>query len=253
MSAHAAVPALELSGVSVSYGQTHAITDVDLSIPQGTLAAIVGPNGAGKSSLMKAVLGLTSATGDVKVLGKRAAAGRHLVAYVPQRRSVDWDFPATVLDVVLMGLYRELRWWRRIGRGERDRAMQALAEVGMADLARRQITKLSGGQQQRVFLARALVQDADLYLLDEPLAGVDAPSEAALMATLRNLVASGRTVVAVHHDLSTLQAHFDWLAFIHRKVIAAGPLTECLTLENLRSTYGTQLLAVPAVWEATHA
>jgi manganese/zinc/iron transport system ATP- binding protein len=248
-----AVPALELSDVSVTYGQTVAIANVHLSVPQGALAAIVGPNGAGKSSLIRAVLGLTTAAGDVKVLGQQGAAGRQLVAYVPQRTSVDWDFPADVLDVVLMGLYRELRWWRRIGRDERDRAMRALAEVGMADLARRQVAQLSGGQQQRVFLARALVQDADVYLLDEPLTGVDAPSEAALMASLRNLVAGGRTVIAVHHDLSTLQAYFDWLALLDRKVVAAGPLAECLTVENLRSTYGKQLLAVPGVWAAAYA
>lgn len=250
---HVGVAGLSVAGVRLEYGRTVALAGVDLSVPQGVMAAIVGPNGAGKSSLLKAVLGLEPATGEVSVLGLTGQAAREQIAYVPQRTTVDWDFPASVLDVVLMGLYRELRWWRRIGRPERDRAMRALEEVGMDGLARAAVTRLSGGQQQRVFLARALVQDAAVYLLDEPLTGVDAPSEAALMATLQRLAASGRTVIAVHHDLGTLAAYFGWLALLDRRIVAAGPLEATLTQENLSLTYGRPLAPVAYAGAPAHA
>ena len=240
--------AVETRGVSLSYSQNHndarqlALDDVTLRVPRGVLGAIVGPNGAGKSTLLKVVLGLDSGhRGAAYLLGHPSSEARHLVGYVPQRSTVDWDFPANALDVVTMGLFRELGPWRRAGRRARDRAMEALAEVGLEEFARRQIGQLSGGQQQRVFLARALVQKAELYLLDEPFAGVDAASEAALMRVLRNLNDAGSTVLAVHHDLNTLGSYFDWLALLNVKLHAQGPLSEVFTAEPLQATYGGRL------------
>lgn len=235
--------ALVTRGLSVRYGGgTSAIEDVSLEVPAGVMGAIVGPNGAGKSTLIRAVLGLTEPdAGQVILFGEDARKTRHRVGYVPQRSTIDWDFPATALDVVVMGLYRRLGLFRRPGRAERQAALAALAAVGMDVLASRQIGQLSGGQQQRVFLARALVQDADLYLLDEPLAGVDAVSEAALVKVLRRLRDDGKSVVAVHHDLGTLADYFEWLALLNVRLIAQGPLDEVYTEENVERAYGGRL------------
>jgi manganese/zinc/iron transport system ATP- binding protein len=201
--------------------------------------AVVGPNGAGKTTLIKSVLGLVPvAAGTVLVHGRPYREQRRLVAYVPQRGSVDWDFPTNVLDVVLMGTYGRLGWVRRPGARERKDALAALQEVGITDLARRQISQLSGGQQQRVFLARALVQNADLYFMDEPFQGVDATTERAIVTLLQNLRHAGKTVVVVHHDLSTVRDYFDWVTLLNVRLIASGPVADTFTEENLRATYG---------------
>jgi len=237
-----APPAAETVGVSLRYGRALALDGVSLRVPRGAMGAVVGPNGAGKSTLLKVLLGLDDGhEGDAYLLGRPALQARHLVGYVPQRSTVDWDFPATALDVVTMGLYRQLGPFRRAGRAARERARAALAEVGMEAFEDRQIGQLSGGQQQRVFLARALVQEAELYLLDEPFAGVDAASEAALVEVLRRLNAQGATVVAVHHDLTTLASYFDWIALLNVRLFAQGPLAATLTPEALQAAYGGRL------------
>jgi manganese/zinc/iron transport system ATP- binding protein len=232
-------PAIEINDLTVAYREKPVLWDVDLSVPAGVLMAIVGPNGAGKSTLIRAALGLVRpAAGQVRVHGRPYAEQRGIVAYVPQRGSVDWDFPTSVLDVVTMGTYGSLGWLRRPGRSERERAMAALTQVGMEDFGARQISQLSGGQQQRVFLARALVQDARLYLMDEPFQGVDARTERAIVDVLRRLRAEGKTVVCVHHDLETVPEYFDWVLLLNVRRIAAGPVSEAYTEENLRAAYG---------------
>ncbi|HEU0300834.1 MAG TPA: metal ABC transporter ATP-binding protein [Longimicrobium sp.] len=231
--------AIEVNDLTVAYREKPVLWDVDLQVPAGVLMAIVGPNGAGKSTLIKAILGLVrAAAGQVLVHGRPYAEQRKLVAYVPQRGSVDWDFPTSVLDVVMMGCYGALGWLRRPGRKEREAAMAALAQVGMQDFAARQISQLSGGQQQRVFLARALVQDARLYLMDEPFQGVDAKTERAIVTVLQQLREAGRTVVCVHHDLETVPEYFDQVLLLNVRRIAAGPVDDVFTEENLRLTYG---------------
>lgn len=244
------VPALEIQGLRVRYDDAVVLDGVDLRVPGGVMGAIVGPNGAGKSTLIKAVLGLVPKhAGEVRLVGEPAARGRRRVGYVPQRSTVDWDFPADALDVVTMGLYGRIGWFRRAGRAERAAALAALHEVGMADFAHRHIGQLSGGQQQRVFLARALVQDADLYLLDEPLAGVDMISEAALVATLRRLRDRGKTVVAVHHDLNTLPRYFEWMALVNGRVHAQGAVRDVFRPDALAAAYGGRV-PVAGVWNA---
>jgi manganese/zinc/iron transport system ATP- binding protein len=234
--------ALHVEDLTVSYQGRPALWDIDLDVPPGVMAAIVGPNGAGKSTLIKAVLGLVKpVAGHVTIFGRPFRAMRRRVGYVPQRSSVDWDFPTSALDVVTMGLYGHLGWLRRPGRRERGEAMAALAQVGMQDYAGRQISQLSGGQQQRVFLARALVQRADLYFLDEPMAGVDATTERAVVDILRGLRDQGKTVIVVHHDLQTVRSYFDWLLLLNVRVIAQGPVREVYTPENLHQAYGGQV------------
>jgi manganese/zinc/iron transport system ATP- binding protein len=242
----AGAPAIEVADLTVAYGDTPVLWDVDLDVRRGSLTAVVGPNGAGKTTLIRAVLGLVKpAAGTTLVLGRPYASQRRLVAYVPQRGSVDWDFPTDVLDVVLMGRYGRLGWVRRPRRGDRDAAHEALAQVGMDAYARRQISQLSGGQQQRVFLARALVQDAEVYLMDEPFQGVDATTERAIVTLLRELRARGKTIVAVHHDLQTVGEYFDDVALLNVRRIAAGPVDEVFTEENLRATYGGRTALFP--------
>jgi len=231
--------AVHATDLTVAYRFHPVLWDVDLEVPRGVLMAVVGPNGAGKTTLIRAVLGLVPiAAGEVRVFGRPFAERRREVAYVPQRGSVDWDFPTTVLDVVTMGTYGRLGWLRRPGRRERDAARSALAQVGMEALADRQISQLSGGQQQRVFLARALVQDADVYLMDEPFQGVDATTERAIVELLRSLRTAGRTVVVVHHDLQTVPEYFDWVTLLNVRRIASGTVAEAFTEANLRQTYG---------------
>ena len=233
---------LAVRGLTVSYGEKPAVFSVDATFPDRAMSAIIGPNGAGKSTLLKAVLGVVPRlSGEVMVYGAPVDAARARIAYVPQRASVDWDFPTTVEDVVLMGLYRRLGLLRRIHRRDREMARGCLDRVGMADFADRQIGQLSGGQQQRVFLARALAQGADLYLLDEPFAGVDAATERAIIEVLKTLKAEGRSVVAVHHDLSTVEGYFDHVFLINVRRIAEGPTREIFTAENLQATYGGRL------------
>jgi manganese/zinc/iron transport system ATP- binding protein len=241
-SAHEPALALHVEDLTVSYGSKPALWDIDLDIPPGVLAAIVGPNGAGKSTLIKTVLGLIRpAAGHVYIHGKPYLQQRHLVGYVPQRSSVDWDFPTTALDVVTMGLYGRLGWIRRPGRRERRLALEALEQVGMESYAARQISQLSGGQQQRIFLARALVQDAELYFMDEPMAGVDATTERAIIDILKTLRDRGRTVIVVHHDLQTVTSYFDWMLILNVRTIAQGGVREVYTPGNLRAAYGGQI------------
>ncbi len=241
-------PAIEVNDLTVAYRERPVLWDVDLTVRAGTLTAIVGPNGAGKTTLIKAVLGLVKrAAGEVKVLGRPYREARRKVAYVPQRGSVDWDFPTSVRDVVLMGTYGSLGWIRRPGRSERERADDALEKVGMTAFADRQISQLSGGQQQRVFLARALVQEAAVYLMDEPFQGVDARTERAIVEVLRELKARGNTVVAVHHALQTVPEYFDDVALLNVRKIASGPVEEVFTEENLREAYGGRVPFLQAV------
>jgi len=234
--------ALAIRGLTVSYGRSPALFSVDASFETGAMTAIIGPNGAGKSTLLKAALGIvTPVSGRVTVWGAPLDRARRRIAYVPQRASVDWDFPTRVIDVVLMGLYAELGLLRLVRARHRRRAMECLARVGMEGLAERQIGQLSGGQQQRVFLARALAQGADLYLLDEPFAGVDAATERAIIAVLKELRAEGRTVVAVHHDLATVPDYFDRVFLVNLRRIAEGTVAEAFTGANLQAAYGGRL------------
>lgn len=234
--------ALSIKNLTVSYHNQPVLWDIDLDIPAGVMAGIVGPNGAGKSTLIKSLLGLVpSLSGEVMVHGRPYATQRKRVGYVPQRSSVDWDFPTTALDVVTMGLYGRLGWLKRPGRKERHEAQEALEMVGMSALAERQISQLSGGQQQRVFLARALVQQADVYFLDEPMAGVDATTERAIIDILRRLRDAGKTLIVVHHDLQTVRTYFDWLLLLNVRVIACGKAEEVFKIDHLRQAYGGQI------------
>lgn len=235
-------PPIEVHDVTVAYDRKPVLWNVDLTIPQGKLVGVLGPNGAGKSTLLNAIMGLLPlASGNVLIWNQPLEKQRGRIAYVPQRESVDWDFPTNALDVVLMGRYGRLGLFRRPGRTDRDIAMQCLEKVGMHDYAKRQISQLSGGQQQRVFIARALAQDAEIYLMDEPLAGVDATTERAIIEILRELKSNGKTVVAVHHDLQTVTEYFDWLVLLNLRLVAAGPTSEVFTTEKLAQTYGGRL------------
>ena len=241
MNRESGLPAIEVADLTVAYGERPVLWDVDMTVPPGVLMAIVGPNGAGKTTLIKAVLGLVRpAAGRILVHGRPYREERRLVAYVPQRGSVDWDFPTDVLDVVTMGRYGTLGWLRRPGREERAAALRALEQVGMDAYAGRQISQLSGGQQQRVFLARALVQDAQVYLMDEPFQGVDATTERAIVELLRRLRSDGKTVVAVHHDLQTVPEYFDAVTLLNVRRVASGPVDEVFTEDNLRLAYGAR-------------
>ena len=231
--------AIRVEDLTVAYGEKPVLWDVDLEVPPGVLMAVVGPNGAGKTTLIKAIMGLIEpVAGSVSVFGKPYREQRRLVGYVPQRNSVDWDFPTTVLDVVQMGRYGALGWLRRPGRAERELAREALSKVGLTELAGRQISQLSGGQQQRVFLARAIVQDAQIYLMDEPFQGVDATTERAIVSLLKRMRSEGKTVVAVHHDLQTVPEYFDWVTLLNVRRVASGPVEEVFTDRNLRLAYG---------------
>ncbi len=231
--------AIAVTDLTVAYRDKPVVWDVDLAVPAGVLMAIVGPNGAGKTTLLKSILGLIRpAAGQVLIHGRPYAEQRRLVGYVPQRGSVDWDFPTSVLDVVMMGRYAAIGWGRRPGRSERQLALEALEKVGMQTFAPRQISQLSGGQQQRVFLARALVQDAQIYFMDEPFQGVDATTERAIVTLLQALRATGKTVIVVHHDLQTVPEYFDWVTLLNVRRIASGPVAQVFTEKNLRLTYG---------------
>ncbi len=243
--------ALEIHDMTVAYHRRPVLWDVDLAVPEGKLVGIVGPNGAGKTTLIKAALGLVPlASGKVEIYGKPYREQRHLVGYVPQRESVDWDFPVTVRDVVLMGTYGRLGWCRRPGRKERETADACLEQVGMRAFAKRQIRQLSGGQQQRVFLARALAEEAKVYFLDEPFSGVDAATEQAIVTLLQALRSAGKTVFVVHHDLQTVREYFDYVILLNMRLVACGPADETFTNENLQKTYGGRLTLLEEAAEA---
>lgn len=237
--------------MTVAYHRKPVLWDIDFVAPEGQLIGIVGPNGAGKSTLIKAALGLIPlASGKVEIYGQPYDRQRHLVGYVPQRETVDWDFPVTAFDVVLMGTYGRLGWFKRPGAAERKQAEAALHQVGMSDFAGRQIRQLSGGQQQRIFLARALAQDARIYFMDEPFAGVDAATEKAILSLLQSLRTSGKTVLVVHHELETVRDYFDYLVLLNMRLVAAGPTATTFTQKNLQTTYGGRLTVLDEAAEA---
>ncbi|ARV11753.1 metal ABC transporter ATP-binding protein [Gilvibacter sp. SZ-19] len=231
--------AVSVDDLTVAYNYKPVLWDIDLAIPEGVLMAIVGPNGAGKSTLIKAILGIIDPiAGSVGIYGKPYEQQRQLVAYVPQKGSVDWDFPTTALDVVMMGTYGSLGWIKRPGKAQKKAALEALEKVGMLPFKSRQISQLSGGQQQRIFLARALVQNASIYFMDEPFQGVDATTEKAIVNILKELRKTGKTVIVVHHDLQTVPEYFDWVTFLNVKKIATGPVSTIFNDDNLTKTYG---------------
>lgn len=235
-------PALEIHDLTVAFDRKPVLWNIDLTLPQGKLVGIIGPNGAGKSTLIKAVMGLLPlSSGYSLVLNQPVKEVRNLISYVPQRESVDWDFPASVLDVVMMGRYGKLGLFKRPRKADKDVAMDSLKKVGMEAYANRQISQLSGGQQQRTFLARALAQQADVYFMDEPFAGVDAATEKAIIDLLRNMTASKKTIVVVHHDLPSVTQYFDWVILLNTRLIAHGPTEKVFTQENLQETYGGKL------------
>jgi manganese/zinc/iron transport system ATP- binding protein len=245
---HPASAPMAIHDMTVAYHRRPVLWDIDYNAPPGKLVAIVGPNGAGKSTLIKAVLNLVPAvSGQVLFFGKPYKKQRERVGYVPQRTSVDWDFPVNALDVVTMGLYRRIGWFRPVRKKHHQQAIAALDRVGMADYAKRQISQLSGGQQQRVFLARALAQEADLYLMDEPFAGVDAATERAIVAVLHELKDMGKTAMVVHHDLQTVKEYFDEVVLLNMRLIASGKVDDVFTDENLRKTYGGKLALLDQV------
>lgn len=233
------LPAVQIDDLTVAYNYKPVLWDIDLVIPEGVLMAIVGPNGAGKSTLIKSILGIIKPlAGTVQIFGKPYKKQVNKVAYVPQKGSVDWDFPTTALDVVMMGTYGSLGWIKRPGQKEKKLSLEALEKVGMLSFKNRQISQLSGGQQQRIFLARALVQNASIYLMDEPFQGVDATTEKAIINILKELRKEGKTLIVVHHDLQTVPEYFDWVTFLNVKGIASGPVKDIFNDDNLTKTYG---------------
>jgi len=234
--------AIEIHDMTVAYQKRPVLWDVDLEIPEGKLVGVIGPNGAGKSTLIKAMIDLIpKASGWVKIFDKPYSEMRSLVGYVPQRESVDWDFPVSAFEVTLMGRYGHIGWVKRPSAEDKEIAYASLQKVGMAEFADRQISQLSGGQQQRVFLARALAQDARIYLMDEPFAGVDASTERAIIQLLTELQKQEKTIIVVHHDLQTVSTYFDWLMMLNMRVVAAGPVKKVFTQDNLNKTYGGRL------------
>lgn len=242
---------LSVRDLTVAYQRKPVIWDVEFQIPPGALVGVIGPNGAGKSTLLKAILELIpQVSGRTEIFGQAYRRVRNRVGYVPQRESVDWDFPVSALDVVTMGLYHQIGWCRPVNSRHREKAMQALTRVGIDYLAKRQISQLSGGQQQRTFLARALVQNADLYLMDEPFAAVDAATEKAIVDILKDMKAQGKTTLVIHHDLQTVPEYFDYVILLNMRIVAHGPTREIFTRENLEKTYGGRLTLLD---EATDA
>lgn len=235
-------PALEINHLTVSYTQKPVLWSVDLEVPQGKIVGVVGPNGAGKSTLLKSIMNIIPvSSGRVKVFGEELDQVRSRVSYVPQRESVDWDFPVSVFDVVMMGRYGKLGLFKRPDKTDRAAVMDCLDKVGMVAFSNRQISQLSGGQQQRVFIARALAQEADFYLLDEPFAGVDAATEKAIIELLRKMALENKTLLVVHHDLQSVQKYFDWMILLNVHLVASGPTNEVYNEENIQKAYGGRL------------
>lgn len=235
-------PPIEVHDLTVAYRKKPVLWNIDFKLPDGALIGLVGPNGAGKSTLIHAIMGLIPLlSGYVKIFGQPLEQARTLMGFVPQRESVDWDFPVNALEVVMMGRYGRLSQFGRLAPEDKQKALESLDRVGMADFARRQISQLSGGQQQRVFLARALAQEASVYLMDEPFAGVDAATEKAIIVLLKDLRAAGKTCLVVHHDLHTVRDYFDWVMLLNMRLVKFGPTNDVFTEEMLRSTYGGKL------------
>jgi len=242
---------IQIHDMTIAYQKKPVLWDVELDVPEGKLVGIIGPNGAGKSTMIKAIMELVpKASGWVKIYGKPYGDMRKIIGYVPQRESVDWDFPINALDVVLMGRYGQVGWVRRPSKEDRRLSMEALDKVGMSEFSGRQISQLSGGQQQRVFLARALVQDARIYMMDEPFAGVDAATERAIIEILVILREEGKTILVVHHDLQTVTEYFDWVIMLNMRVVASGPTSEVFTEEKLQKTYGGRLTVLSQAAQA---
>ena len=236
------LPSLEIHDLTVAFDRKPVLWNIDLTLPQGKLIGIVGPNGAGKSTLIKSIMGLLPlASGFVKLFNAPLDEVRSRISYVPQRGSVDWDFPASVRDVVLMGRYGKLGLFKRLRKADEDVANECLQKVSMESLAHRQISQLSGGQQQRTFLARALAQQADLYFMDEPFAGVDASTERTIIQLLRSMAEGGKTIIVVHHDLQSVSQYFDWLILLNTRLVACGPTPSVFTAKNVQETYGGKL------------
>jgi manganese/zinc/iron transport system ATP- binding protein len=246
-----ATPSLEIHDLTVAYDRRPVLWGIDAEVPSGRLVGIIGPNGAGKSTLIKACMGVVAPSGGwIKVFGEPLGRAYRRVGYVPQRESVDWDFPVSVMDVVLMGRYGQLGLLRRPGAKDRDIARASLDKVGMLPYANRQIANLSGGQQQRVFLARALAQESDLYFMDEPFAGVDAATEAAIVTLLHEMRDRGKTILVVHHDLPTARNYFDMLMLLNMRLVAFGPTDDVFTYDLLQRTYGGRLTILSEVADA---
>ena len=242
---------LEIHDLTAGYYKKPVLWGIDLKVPKGKLVGVVGPNGAGKSTLIKAIMGLVPpSSGWVKIFGKTYNENRRRVGYVPQRESVDWDFPVTVMDVVMMGRYGHVGWFKRPKKADRDIARDCLDKVKMLPFAKRQISNLSGGQQQRVFLARALAQESDIYFMDEPFAGVDAATETAIIALLHELREKGKTLLVVHHDLPTARNYFDQLLLLNMRVVAYGETEKVFTYELLQKTYGGRLTILSEMADA---
>ncbi|MEX0968162.1 MAG: metal ABC transporter ATP-binding protein [Bacteroidia bacterium] len=242
MITHVENPALEVHDLTASYDKKPVLWDIDFTIPEGKMTGIIGPNGSGKTTLLKCFMGLLKPdSGFVEIFGKPLNAVRHRVSYVPQRGAVDWDFPASVMDVALMGRYGKRGILKRLTRKDREIAEASLEKVNMQDFRNRQISKLSGGQQQRVFIARALAQEADLYFMDEPFAGVDAATENSIIQLLKEMRKQGKTLIVVHHDLQSVMDYFDWVVLLNTRLIASGPTQEAFTNDLLKEAYGGKL------------
>lgn len=245
---HVKNPVIEVHDLTVTYNQKPVLWGIDLSLPKGSLAGIVGPNGAGKSTLIKAIMDLVPlSSGYVKLFDSELDEVRDKISYVPQRESVDWDFPASVYDIVMMGRYGKLGLFKRPRQADREVVMESLRQVGMEAYKNRQISQLSGGQQQRVFLARALAQQAEIYFMDEPFAGVDAATEKAIVQLLKQMSEEGKTVVVVHHDLQSVAKYFDWLVLLNMRLVASGPTDVVFKEELLQEAYGGKLTILSEV------
>lgn len=245
---HVDNPVVEVHDLTVSYNNKPVLWGIDFTLPAGKLIGVMGPNGAGKSTLVKSIMNLTElSSGFVKIFDQKLDEVRNKISYVPQRESVDWDFPASVYDIVLMGRYGKLGLFKRPKKADKEAALEALRDVGMIEYKDRQISQLSGGQQQRVFLARALAQNADIYFMDEPFVGVDASTEAAIVTLLNRMKEQGKTVIIVHHDLQSATEYFDWVVLLNTRLIASGPTEKVFTNEILQTTYGGKLTLLTQV------
>tara|TARA_E500000178_G_C16989169_1_gene739922 strand:+ start:465 stop:1241 length:777 start_codon:yes stop_codon:yes gene_type:complete len=239
---------IEVHDLTVSYQKRPVLYGIDLEIEEGSLVGVLGPNGAGKSTLVKTIMNMIKPNGGyVKIFGKNPKDGIKQIGYVPQRESVDWDFPVTVMDVVLMGRYGHVGWFSRIGKTDRKKACECLEQVNMLPYSDRQIGNLSGGQQQRVFLARALAQESAVYVMDEPFAGVDAATEKTIVSILQKMKDAGKTLIVVHHDLSSAKEYFDHLLLLNMRKVAYGPVSEIYTHKLLQKTYGGRLAVLSEI------
>ncbi|MCH2234462.1 MAG: metal ABC transporter ATP-binding protein [Crocinitomicaceae bacterium] len=239
---------VEVHNLTVTYGSAPVLWDIDFSLPTAKIIGIIGPNGSGKTTLLKSVMGLVEpASGYVKIFDKTLEVSREKIAYVPQRESVDWDFPANVYDVVMMGRYRKNNLFRRATKADKEIVLDAIDKVGLTEFRDRQISQLSGGQQQRVFIARALAQKAEIYLMDEPFVGVDAATENSILTLLQEMRSQGKTVLIIHHDLQTVSDYFDHLVLLNTRLVAEGSPQDVLTKENLSNAYGGQLTLLSKV------